>query len=397
MRALAAAIAVLLVASPWAPRAEAPQSSSQAGSPTVRIGILKNGAYEVATLPLEDYVARVLAGEALPGSPPAAMDALAVAIRTYTQTNLGRHKAEGFDLCDQTHCQVMRTSTPVSERAARATARQILTFKGTPATIYYSASCGGHTEVPSAVWPGADDPPYLPSQPDDGCGGGPLWTAELALSDLRRSFAAAGYTGSLKDVRVGSRDSSGRVATLRLDGLTPQEVSGQDLRAIVGRTLGWQYVRSAAFEMKRSGDIFRLDGRGSGHGVGMCVIGSARLAEAGRSAQAILTHYYPGVQIGAFNSQLTGLTPAAPAPTVLPPTSSGVRAPASPNAGSSAAATAPMPAAPMPAAPTAAASIPAGRNIRTSRAASTRSAAEGSAHEHTGDRRGRLRHDRRTG
>src|SRR5262249_59673895 len=97
----------------------------------------------------------------------------AIAIRTYALENRGRHRADGFDLCDQTHCQVMRASTAVTERAALTTAGQVLMYKGQPATVYYSASCGGRTEKPSNVWPGSENPPYLPSQPDDGCGGCP--------------------------------------------------------------------------------------------------------------------------------------------------------------------------------------------------------------------------------
>src|SRR5262245_27927724 len=83
----------------------------------VRIGFLRNGSYEVASLPMEPYVARVLAGEAARESPPAALEALAIAIRTYAAANRGRHRSEGFDLCDQTHCQVVRTATAVTQRA----------------------------------------------------------------------------------------------------------------------------------------------------------------------------------------------------------------------------------------------------------------------------------------
>jgi stage II sporulation protein D len=249
----------------------------------------------------------VLTGEALPGSAPAAMDALAIAVRTYTEANLGRHRADGFDLCDQTHCQVMRTATPTTERAAHATSGQVLLYHNAPATIFYSASCGGRTEIPSAVWPDAEDLPYLPSRPDDGCGGGPVWSAELASSDLQRAFAATGFRGALRSMAIASRNSSGRVGTLRLEGLTPSEISGQDLRAAVGRTIGWQYIRSAAFEMRRIGDVYRMDGRGSGHGVGMCVIGSAKLAAAGESATAILNRYYPGLDLGPFTPRLAAV------------------------------------------------------------------------------------------
>ncbi|MGE0451159.1 MAG: SpoIID/LytB domain-containing protein [Vicinamibacterales bacterium] len=290
----------------------APRLFAQAdtlASQTVRIGVLRNGSYEVVTLPLETYVARVLTGEAAPQTPPSALQALAVAIRTYTATNRGRHRGEGFDLCDQTHCQVMRTATAATERAAQATAGQVLLYRGVPATVYYSASCGGRSEKPSNVWPGSDDPPYLSIHDDDACEGFPQWSAELALSDLQRALAAAGYHGRLRDVRIGSRNDSGRVARLTLEGMTPGTISGQDLRMVVGRTLGFQHIQSTTFELSRVSSRIRFRGRGAGHGVGMCVIGSMKLAAAGQSAAAILARYYPGTQIGAYGIRATGARP----------------------------------------------------------------------------------------
>lgn len=268
---------------------------------SVRIGVARgDGGYTVVTVPLETYVARVLTGEALPDTPPAAFEAIAIAVRTYTLANRGRHAADGFDLCDQTHCQVMRASTVATERAAGATAGLVLLDSGRPASIYYSASCGGRTEIPSEVWPGHDDPPFLPSQPDDGCGGAPAWTAQLAERDLRRALHAGGFRGErLRDLRILSRNASGRVATLRLEGMEPGEISGPDLRAVVGRTLGWQHIKSTAFDLRREADGYRLNGHGSGHGVGMCVIGAARLAGRGQSAVDILHRYYPGLTIAA--------------------------------------------------------------------------------------------------
>jgi SpoIID/LytB domain protein len=293
------------------------QTTAPIGLDTIRIGVLRNGSYEVVSLPMETYVARVLAGEAAPESPPASFEALAIAIRTYTVTNRGRHAAEGFDLCDQTHCQVMRASTPATERAGLATAEQILLYRGSPATVFYSASCGGRSEKPSNVWPGADNPPYLSIHDDDGCGGFPMWSAELAGVDLQRAFQAAGYRGTLRDVRILARNDSGRVAMLALEGLTPREISGQDLRMVVGRTLGFQHIQSAQFELRRTGRAFRFTGRGAGHGVGLCVIGSMKLAASGVTATAILSRYFPGTQIGPYGPRLTAApkdaAPVAPA------------------------------------------------------------------------------------
>jgi SpoIID/LytB domain protein len=296
-------------------------SSSQAQDPQreIRIGVARpGGGYTVQVFPLETYIARVLAGEAARDSRPAALEALAITIRTFALANRGRHNADGFDLCDTTHCQVMRTPNAAHERAAAATAGNVLLRGGAPATVFYSASCGGQTEIPSAVWPGHEDPPYMPSQPDDACMGAPAWTAEIEGADLARALRAAGFRGDrLRDFRILSRDVSGRVARLRVAGFTPEEISGQDLRSVVGRTLGWQFIKSAAFELERIGNTYHFEGRGSGHGVGLCVIGSVNLAVAGRTATEILNRYFPGLEIGppagtAVAARPSPISPPAP-------------------------------------------------------------------------------------
>ncbi len=263
---------------------------------TLRVGTLKpGGGYAVSEIPIETYVARVLAGEAVRDSQPAALDALAITIRTFALANRGRHRADGFDLCDQTHCQVLRAAVAATERAAQATAGRLLLRDGAPASVYYSASCGGRTQLPSDVWPGAEDPPYLPSKDDDACEGAPAWTAEIHETDLARALRASGFRGELRDMKIASRNASGRVARLKLEGLRPDQISGQDLRVSVGRTLGWQHIKSTAFDLRKKDGSYRFNGHGSGHGVGMCVIGSARLAERGTSAEAILARYFPGL------------------------------------------------------------------------------------------------------
>src|SRR5204862_2448092 len=122
------------------PRLAAAQAAAPISTDLVRIGVLRNGRYEVVSLPLEVYVARVLTGEAAPESPPASLEALAIAIRTYTATNRGRHGSDGFDLCDQTHCQVLSKLTTSTEKAGQGTEGQFGLYCGRQATVLYSAS-----------------------------------------------------------------------------------------------------------------------------------------------------------------------------------------------------------------------------------------------------------------
>jgi len=247
----------------------------------------------VTPLPLEVYVARVLAGEAEPAAPDAELQALAIAVRTFAIFNAGRHRRDGYDLCDTTHCQVPRPATPATRAAALATAGRILTYKGSPAEVFYSASCGGRSENAARVWPGVNLP-YLRSVVDDVHEDDVPWTLEMTLREVQQVLATLGFAGSrLTEVRVDERSESGRVTRLRLRGLQPDVIAGDQFRAAIGT----RDIRSTAFSISRQGDRLRFTGRGYGHGVGMCVIGAGRRARRGESADAILATYYPGLVI----------------------------------------------------------------------------------------------------
>lgn len=300
----------------WAPaevvaQAEVTDEQLEAASVgrTVAIGSPASG--RVTRIPLEVYVARVLAGEGEPNAPDAARQALAVAIRTYTLVQMGRHRREGFDLCDTVHCQVLRAANDSSRRAALATAHRVLTVNGAPAEVFYSASCGGRSEGAAQVWPGATFPYMQVVRDDDVHGEDVPWTLELTLDELQRTLSRAGFGGGpLRDVEIDGINDSGRIERLRLPGMRPNEVAGTAFRDALGTTR----IRSTAFTVSRQGKSVRFTGRGYGHGVGMCVIGAGRRARRGESLEAILAQYYP-------NLRLTDLASgsAPPRETLAPP------------------------------------------------------------------------------
>lgn len=291
--------------------------AAQAGS--IRIGIARSGGgYDVRTMALDEYVAGVVAGENAQAA-PAALEALAITVRTYALANRARHGADGFDLCDLTHCQVLRSATAASRRAASATRGRILADRGRPASVFYSASCGGRTERPSAVWAGAVDPPFLPVRVDHDCEGEPSWSSDIPARDLETALRAGGFKGdTLRRLDVSGRSSSGRAAWLRIDGFTPDRISANDLRMLVGRTLGWQLIRSTAFDVARQPSGYRFAGHGAGHGVGLCVLGSTRLAARGQSADAILAAYFPGLKVAAAPAAGEGERTRTPLQVFLP-------------------------------------------------------------------------------
>ena len=283
--------------------------------PFVRLGRTAGDRTRIENVAMDAYIAQVLAGEGQPRATDAAQQALAITARTFAIANRNRHRAEGFDLCDTTHCQVVRPATAVTTRAAVATSGRVLLHQGQPAFVFYSASCGGQTELASRVWPGAADYSREPSLEDDACAGEPAWTSEVRVADVERALRAAGHKGSrLRDLRVLSRNESDRVARLRVDGFAPGEISGHEFRMALGRVAGWQSLKSTAFDVDRTSGGYRFRGRGFGHGVGLCVIGAGRRAARGASAEDILRFYFPGLSIGTLSSAATTTVAAAPKP-----------------------------------------------------------------------------------
>jgi stage II sporulation protein D len=235
-------------------------------------------------LPLEDYVAAVLAGESAGFRSEQSLAAMAVAARTYAVRFEGRHKAEGYDFCDTTHCQDVHISA-VSERlrqAAELTEGELLWFQGSPAATFYGKDCGGSTEAAAVVWPdlkasylGGRDDPYCARK---------RWTSTIRKEEIR-----------LDSLRIVERTSSGRALRLQAG---QRSILASSLRFGVGRALGWDRVPSDLYEVNDAGDRWVFEGRGSGHGVGLCQVGAARMGEEGRSYREILEFYYPGTVLG---------------------------------------------------------------------------------------------------
>lgn len=300
---------------------------------TVRIGVSQpGGRVRVETLDLEDYVARVVAGEGQPKAGAAAQQALAIVIRTFATANRHRHRAEGYDLCDTTHCQVLRPATAAAREAARATAGTVLLDEGRPAFVFYSAHNGGTPALASEVWPGAID--YAPGAPhDDACAHEPGWTSTIPTADLERALRAAGAAGRrLTSLRVVDRTASDRAGRLRADGFTPPTLTAHEFRMAVGRTLGWQLVRSTAFDIVPAAGGYTFSGVGYGHGVGLCVVGAGHRAARGETAPEILRAYFRDLTLGTAAGGTTTLTAARTTPGSAPgrteaPASTHVHAP----------------------------------------------------------------------
>lgn len=257
----------------------------------------------IALIPVEEYVADVLEGETNGNMPGEAMKALAIAIRSYTIRFRDRHKEEGFDFCDTTHCQYLRLDPrPSVVSAVKETRGELLWDRGRPLAAYYHKDCGGQTEGAAAAWPGQDSPSLL-SHADPYCvRASQPWRTEISRIKIDQAIAAAGLAvpPGWNRITVMERTPSGRASRLRfsIDASQGAPMSASTLRFALGRSTGWNTLKSDWYEISTLGDHFIFTGRGVGHGVGLCQTGAAEMAREGKTYRDILAFYYPGAAIG---------------------------------------------------------------------------------------------------
>jgi len=209
--------------------------------PKTRVRVLMGG--KVHRVALESYVRGVVAAEMSPQWPLAALEAQAVASRTYALT---AHAGEGkFDVFADTRSQVYRgkaAETPATNRAVAATAGQIVTYAGRPAITYFFASSGGSTESIQNAWPGSAPEPWLRGVPDP-FDAGPLhaWRTSLSFAAAAKDLRGL-VRGDFRGIEVLKRGVSPRIVSANIlgtKGSTP--VSGNELAARFGLFDTWAY------------------------------------------------------------------------------------------------------------------------------------------------------------
>lgn len=299
-----------VVPPPSTPGARAPRTGAVS---LVRVRILVNGRARTLALPIEEYVLASALSEVAPSrNEPEivarAFELQAIVARTYAVASRGRHAAEGFDLCDTTHCQVVDLERPnhsrwanVARAAVDRTRGKILYYGGAPASALYHADCGGYRASASDVWGGAPVP-YLLAEPDPLPGGRThvSWTYTVDRQRLRGALNANPRTAvgeRLDTVEVQSRDPSGRARLVVLNGARAPLVRGEGLRTVLTAAFGARALRSTRFEVRREGQRFVFTGHGFGHGVGLCQTGALARAAAGESVDRILAFYYPNTRL----------------------------------------------------------------------------------------------------
>ena len=177
--------------------------------------LAREGFRLVNAVDIEDYLRGL--GEVPAGWPMAALRTQAVAARTYALRSVGGGQPLGYDICDDTRCQVylgVTAESPRTTAAARETRGEVVTYRGALADTFYSANAGGVTATPAEGFGGSTTIPYLPGG-TRAPGGLRPYTLTVSPQDVARRL---GYGGRLDAVVISQKGPSGRATRLRLEG-----------------------------------------------------------------------------------------------------------------------------------------------------------------------------------
>jgi len=319
------------------------------------------GLTVINDVPLEEYITSVISSEMSAACPLELLKAHAVISRSwlwFPKANpsrfggarnevlnsheilrwYGREAHRAFDVCADDHCQryqgITKALSPNAAAAVRATAGEFLRYNDTICDARFSKCCGGITERYATAW-GDEDIPYLRSVfdgPAQSCSdSAETWIrsnppaycdtddSELLsrvlpefdqetrdfyrwrvaytpeeLADLISSRLAVDL-GPICDVQALARGPSGRIYRLKITGERDYIIIGKELK--IRRALSRTHLYSSAFVVDKESGRFVLRGAGWGHGVGLCQIGAAVMANEGKSYTVILRHYYDGTTV----------------------------------------------------------------------------------------------------
>ena len=252
----------------------------------------------VNVLPLEEYLMGVVPKETYASWPDAALQAQAVAARSFAVYHIQHNGNRPFDVLAPAHQLYggVNAEHPRTSKAVLDTEGEVLTYRGDVLCAFFHTCCGGHTENAPDVF--ADVEAYPPAVESPYCRGCRhyTWDYSVAMVNVGEKLRRAGrpIEGTPVTVNVLQRSASRRVLRVRVASrVNVVELSGEELR----RILGYDKLRSTLFSVRVRGGRAYFRGNGWGHGVGLCQWCSKTLADQGRSYDQILLHFYPGCRL----------------------------------------------------------------------------------------------------
>ncbi|MCF8010107.1 MAG: SpoIID/LytB domain-containing protein [Clostridiales bacterium] len=255
------------------------------------------------TMKVEEYIQGVVAGEMEADWPVNALAAQAILARTYTMKNIddGR-KQHGADAStNEKEFQAYNESKINSKvkEAVKKTRGKVVTYKGEYTEGWFSACCGGVTAAASeGLTEDKESSGYLKPKVKDDCleittSENKHWKSEIPLTKLHKILKdhTGQDPGDIDSASIAEKGPSGRTVKVKLGDKVFKAI---DLRAAIGPSK----MRSTLLDtFTKKGDKLQIEGKGYGHGVGMCQWGAKKMAQEGKSPEEIIKFYYENIDI----------------------------------------------------------------------------------------------------
>jgi len=257
----------------------------------------KSGLYVINEIPFEEYVKSVVMAEVGTNWEMEALKAQAVISRTYAIYQKNVNGNLHYHITSSVLHQVYKgnSSDVRVAHAVEKTSGEILTFSGKPIEALYHSTAGGKTELPEEVF--GKSYPYIKSVATNG-EASPywIWERKIPFSEMEKSLNLSGF----KDMAVKSYTSTGRVKEVTVTSASGEHtIKSNDLR----KQLGWQRLPSTNFTMTKIADAIIFEGKGYGHGTGLCQWSALEMAKKGKNYKEILSFFYPGTEIQLYEGR----------------------------------------------------------------------------------------------
>lgn len=251
--------------------------------------VANNKLEVVNVMPLDTYISGVVEAEGGPNHDLEYYKSQAVISRTYLLSQFDKHIDDGYNLCDQTHCQAFN-GLPKHEHIMTNAAEQtkslvIVDENANLITSAFHSNCGGRTNSSEYVWTRAL--PYCREIVDTFCIKMPNsnWEKRIPINDWK-NYLAKKRLSSADSANYGYFPSEKEVYYREGETRVPLIDMRKDLK-----------LKSTYFSAYQEGDEMVLVGQGFGHGVGLCQEGAIRQAQLGYNFEDIIHFYYYNVKI----------------------------------------------------------------------------------------------------
>ena len=257
---------------------------------------LQHGVFRLINiLDFDHYLAGVVETEGGSGAPDEFFKVQSVLARTYAVKNWDKHKSEGFNLCDNIHCQAFHgrsEESPAILEAVYSTHDIVIADKSYNLieAVYHSNS-GGETQMADGFWP--EDKDYLLSVIDP-------FSKDQRNYSWENNIDWYLWKGYFATIGVDFAAIDSLELLIKQDHRKTFVVFGEDTVYINNIRTDFG-LKSAFFDTYLFADKIILKGRGYGHGLGLSQEGAMEMVQQGYSYRDVFNFYYHNIRITDLN------------------------------------------------------------------------------------------------